>query len=209
MVTWADVDSAIESERQRRAKRVDTVTMAAALLILLCAIWLAWPTLSSLFSDKGVALAGFGAPMLLLFWGIILQDLALDDPAARSRIGASTTIAWPVLMVIGALGLEAELNGGLVGSILVMSVGWFCRAQSRTLLRGGFDVLRFRSILTGIGCASATTLLFSQSADYTEIISFIAPLIVLLSVVDTVYAWMVGDDQKVLRKAFKKRLDEL
>lgn len=70
MVTWADVDSAIESERQRRAKRVDTVTMAAALLILLCAIWLAWPTLSSLFSDKGVALAGFGAPMLLLFWGL-------------------------------------------------------------------------------------------------------------------------------------------
>ena len=35
MVTWADVDSAIESERQRRAKRVDTVTMAAALLILI------------------------------------------------------------------------------------------------------------------------------------------------------------------------------
>ena len=151
MVTWADVDSAIESERQRRAKRVDSVTMATALLILICAIWLAWPTLSDLFSDKGVSLAGFGAPMLLLFWGIILQDLALDDPAARSRIGASTTVAWPVLMVIGALGLEAELNGTTAGSVLVMAVGWFCRLQSRTLLRGGFDVLRFRSILTASG----------------------------------------------------------
>lgn len=209
MVTWADVDSAIESERQRRAKRVDSVTMATALLILICAIWLAWPTLSDLFSDKGVSLAGFGAPMLLLFWGIILQDLALDDPAARSRIGASTTVAWPVLMVIGALGLEAELNGTTVGSVLVMAVGWFCRLQSRTLLRGGFDVLRFRSILTGIGSASATILLFSQAADYTQVLSFIAPLVVLLSVVDTTYAWMVGDDQKILRKAFKKRLDAL
>ena len=97
-------------------------------------------------------MAGFGAPMLLLFWGIILQDLALDDPAARSRIGASTTVAWPVLMVIGALGLEADLNGtALSGVSLSWPLGGSAGVQSRTLLRGGFDVLRFRSILTGIG----------------------------------------------------------
>ncbi|HJM54944.1 MAG TPA: hypothetical protein QGI72_01715 [Poseidonia sp.] len=209
MVTWADVDSAIESERQRRIKHVDSMTMTTALLILGCAMWIAWPTLTDLFSDKGVVLSGFGAPMLLLFWGIILQDLALDDPAARSRVGASTSVSWPILMVLGALGLEATLSAATLGSCLILIVGWFCRNQSRSLLRGGFDVLRFRSILTAIGCASAIVLLFSQPIDYNQILSYIAPLVVIFSLVETLRSWVVGDDQKALRKTFKKRLDLL
>ena len=209
MDTWADVDSAIESERQRRIKRVDSVTMATALTILGCAMWIAWPTLTNLFSDKGVELSGFGAPMLLLFWGIILQDLALDNPAARTRVGASTSVSWPILMVLGALGLELQLSAITLGSGLIITVGWFCRHQSRTLLRGGFDVLRFRSILTAIGCISAIVLLFSQPLDYGQMTSYIPPCIVLLSLADTLQAWVVGDDQKELRKAFKKRLDVL
>ena len=137
------------------------MTLVTALVILVCAMWTAWPTLTDLFSDKGVELSGFGAPMLLLFWGIILQDLALDEPAARTRVGASTSVSWPILMVLGSLGLELKLSAVTLGSVLVLTVGWFCRHQSRSLLRGGFDVLRFRSILTAIGCISAVVLLFS------------------------------------------------
>ena len=185
------------------------MTLATALVILVCAMWTAWPTLTDLFSDKGVELSGFGAPMLLLFWGIILQDLALDEPAARTRVGASTSVSWPILMVLGSLGLELKLSAVTLGSVLILTVGWFCRHQSRSLLRGGFDVLRFRSILTAIGCISAVVLLFSQPADYTEMTSFIAPCVVLLSLADTLQAWVVGDDQKELRKSFKKRLDLL
>ena len=95
MVTWADADAAVEAERANRLKRVDTATLIASLLLLACAVWLAAPSLQSLIDGDGVVLTSFGAPLLLLIWGIFNQDLTLDDPSARSRVASATTVAWP------------------------------------------------------------------------------------------------------------------
>ena len=209
MVTWADADAAVATQRQLRVKRVESITTLTALLILACAIWLAWPSLDALISGRGVALSSFGAPTLLLVWGIILQDVALDDPSARSRIGATASIAWPVLGVLGALSLETTLNSGTIGGILIFFVAWICRRESRQYLRGSFGVLRFRAMMTGIGTASSSVFLFNQFDVITSGLTVLAPIIVLGALVDTIHTWVVGDDQKAMRKAFKRRLDEL
>ena len=86
MVTWADADAAVEAARAARIKRVETTTLISALSLLTCAVWLAWPSLKALVDGDGVVLTSFGAPLLLLVWGIFVQDLTLDDPAARSRL---------------------------------------------------------------------------------------------------------------------------
>ena len=60
-----------------------------------CVPWLAWPSIRGLSNGDGVVLASFGAPLLVLIWGIFVQDLTLDDGAARSRVASATSIAWP------------------------------------------------------------------------------------------------------------------
>ena len=65
MVTWADADAAVEAERAARIKRVENATLATALLLLSCAVWLAWPSVRGLLNGDGVVLTAFGAPLLL------------------------------------------------------------------------------------------------------------------------------------------------
>jgi len=114
MVTWADTDSAIEAERARRERSVESMTMMTALLMLASAAWLAWPSIDDLMSGRSVDLTSFGAPLLLLLWGIFLQDLAVDAPSARSRLGAAASVAWPVLAVLSITGLNSTDAVGLV-----------------------------------------------------------------------------------------------
>ena len=76
-------------------------------------------------------------------------------------------------------------------------------------MRGNFGVLRYRAVLTGIGSASAVALTLTQSESLASLSGGSAGLVSLFAVVDTVYTWTVGDDQKAERKRFKKRLDGL
>ena len=66
MVTWADADAAVEAERTLRIKRVENATLITALTLLLCAVWLAWPSLRGLMNGDGVVLTSFGAPLVVL-----------------------------------------------------------------------------------------------------------------------------------------------
>jgi len=209
MVTWADTDSAIQAERLLRTKRVESMAMYTAFAILGCAVWLAWPTLKSMMQGDGVVLANFGPPFALILWGIFLQDLVLDDPSARTRLGSSTALAWPVLLVIGALGIDTDSNQALAGSLLVLFTALVARNMAVTTLRGHFGVLRFRAILTGIGSASALALVVTQVDSFATLPGGLAAALAALACGDTVYSWSVGDDQKVERKAFQRRLDRL
>jgi hypothetical protein len=76
-------------------------------------------------------------------------------------------------------------------------------------MRGHFGVLRYRAILTGIGSLSAIALTLSNGGSFTTLPVALAGFVCLLAIVDTVYSWTVGDDQKAERKAFRKRLDQL
>ena len=62
MVTWADADAAVEAERARRTKRVENMTLMTALSLLLCAVWLAWPSLRGLMNGDGVVLTSLERP---------------------------------------------------------------------------------------------------------------------------------------------------
>ena len=209
MVTWADADAAVEAERSRRIKRVENMTLITALTLLLCAVWLAWPSLRSLINGDGVLLTSFGAPLVLLIWGIFIQDLTLDDATARARVASASTVAWPLLICLGALGLDQTISNTTGGSLLIMLAGITCRQWSHRTMRGHFGVLRYRAILTGIGCLSAIALTLSNGGSFTTLPVALAGFVCVLAIVDTVYSWTVGDDQKAERKAFRKRLDQL
>jgi hypothetical protein len=209
MVTWADADAAVEAERARRTKRVENMTLMTALSLLLCAVWLAWPSLRGLMNGDGVVLTGFGAPLVLLIWGIFIQDLTLDDAAARARVASASTVAWPLLICLGALGLDSTFSATAAGSLLIMFAGTACRQWSHRTMRGHFGVLRYRAILTGIGSLSAIALTLSHGGSFTTLPVALAGFVCVFAVLDTVYSWTVGDDQKAERKAFRKRLDQL
>ena len=208
MVTWADADAAVEAERAQRVKRVENATLLTALSLLVCAIWLAWPSIKGLMGGDGVVLTSFGPPLVLLIWGIFVQDLTLDDAVARSRVASATSIAWPILLCLGALGFEGN-RYQVAGSALILFAGLMCRQLSIRTMRGNFGVLRYRAVLTGIGSASAVALTLTQSESLASLSGGSAGLVSLFAVVDTVYTWTVGDDQKAERKRFKKRLDGL
>ena len=208
MVTWADADAAVEAERAQRVKRVENATLFTALSLLVCAVWLAWPSIKGLMEGDGVVLTSFGPPLVLLIWGIFVQDLTLDDAVARSRVASATSIAWPILLCLGALGLEGN-RYQLAGGALILFAGLMCRQLSIRTMRGNFGVLRYRAVLTGIGSASAVALTLTQSESLASLSGGAAGLVSLFAVVDTVYTWTVGDDQKAERKRFKKRLDGL
>ncbi len=209
MVSWADADAAVEAERSRRIKRVETITLTTALTLLLCAVWLAWPSLRSLMNGDGVVLTNFGPPLVLLIWGIFVQDLTLDDATARARVASAATVAWPMLLCLGALGFEQNLSAITLGSVLVMFAGVMCRQWSHRTMRGNFGVLRYRAILTGIGSLSAVALTLTNGGAFTTLPGTIAGLVCVVAVIDTVYSWTTGDDQKAERKHFRKRLDHL
>ena len=208
MVTWADADAAVEAERAQRVKRVENATLLTALSLLVCALWLAWPSIKGLMGGDGVVLTSFGPPLVLLIWGIFVQDLTLDDAVARSRVASATSIGWPILLCLGALGLEGN-RYQVAGSALILFAGLMCRQLSIRTMRGNFGVLRYRAVLTGIGSASAVALTLTQSESLASLSGGSAGLVSLFAVVDTVYTWTVGDDQKAERKRFKKRLDGL
>ena len=208
MVTWADADAAVEAERALRIKRVENATLVSALTLLLCAVWLAWPSIRGLSNGDGVVLASFGAPLLVLIWGIFVQDLTLDDGAARSRVASATSVAWPLLMCLGALGFEGDVPA-MAGSGLVLLSGFLCRQLSHRTMRGNFGVLRYRAILTGIGTLSALALTLTAGETLTEPPMMLALGISAFAMADTAYTWTVGDDQKAERKRFRQRLDRL
>ena len=208
MVTWADADAAVEAERAQRVKRVENTTMLTALSLLVCAVWLAWPSVQGLMAGDGVVLTSFGAPLVLLVWGIFVQDLTLDDAVARSRVASATSVAWPVLLCLGALGLDGN-RSQIAGCVLILFSGITCRQLSHRTMRGNFGVLRYRAVLTGIGSASAVALTLTQSETLVSLSGGTAAFVSLFAVLETVYTWTVGDDQKAERKRFKKRLDAL
>ncbi|MDA8594151.1 MerC domain-containing protein [Euryarchaeota archaeon] len=204
---WADVDAAIDAARQSRKQSIERLTTASSLVILSGAVWLMWPNLqSALKGDEGL-LEGLGYPLLIIAYGLILQDSVLDDAKARTRIGSFACIAWPVLLILAAKHLNFEDYAALIGSGLLVVVAYACFQTSANVLQGGLDVLRWRAIMTGLGGVAAFSL-FVGNIPESMTYEWLASLTALGSaVVVTGYIWFVGDEQRGQRKIFTKRLD--
>ena len=160
---WRDVDEAIKAERLLRVQRIERLSTICALFCLSGAIWLAWPVLKDAFVGDASLLTGLGMPVLVLLWGIVIQDLILDDPRARTRIGAATSIVWPVLLMF-ALRAYSSNTVDLVATILFASLGIAMYQSSANTLRGGIDVMRFRAMMTSIGALTVLGMLVGDRA---------------------------------------------
>ena len=208
---WGDVDEAIKAERLLRVQRIERLSTICALFCLSGAIWLAWPVLKDAFVGDASLLTGLGMPVLVLLWGIVIQDLILDDPRARTRIGAATSIVWPVLLMF-ALRAYSSSASDIVATILFASLGFALYQSSANTLRGGIDVMRFRAMMTSIGALTVVGMLVGDRAGETwidEPQDWAHPLLSLLVVGHVFYLWFIGDDMREERKAFRQELDAI
>ena len=204
---WADVDAAITAARKSRQQRLDRLTSSSALLVLTGAVWLMWPSLQSAVKGDSGLFEGLGYPLLIIAYGLILQDSVLDDAKARTRIGSFASIAWPVFLILASKHLNPDEYSSLVGSGFILLVAYACFQTSNSILRGGLDVMRWRAIMTGLGAIAAFSL-FIGDVPETNSYEWLASLSSLgAASIATGYIWFVGDDQRVERKAFAKRLD--
>jgi hypothetical protein len=172
---------------------------------------LAWPVLKDAFVGDASLLTGLGMPVLVLLWGIVIQDLILDDPRARTRIGAATSIVWPVLLMF-ALRAYSSSTVDIVATILFASLGFVMYQSSANTLRGGIDVMRFRAMMTSIGALTVVGMLVGDRAGETWIVEpqdWAHPLLGLFLVGHVVYLWFIGDDMREERKAFRQELDAI
>jgi len=204
---WADVDAALVAAQQSRLQRVERLTSGSALLILSGAVWLMWPSLQSAVKGDSGLLEGLGYPLLIIAYGLVMQDLALNEAKARTRIGSFTCIAWPVLLIIASKHLNFDNPASVLGSGFIALAAYACYQASSKVLRGGLDVMRWRAIMTGLGAVAAFSLFIGEIPE-TNSYEWLASLssLALASIV-TVFIWFVGDDLRVERKAFAKRLD--
>ena len=211
IMLWGDVDEAIKAERLLRIQRIERLSTICALFCLSGAVWLAWPVLKDAFAGDASLLSGLGMPVLVLLWGIVIQDLILDDPRARTRIGAASSIIWPVLLMFSIRAFSMDLSS-LLAALLFAGLGLAMYRSSAQTLRGGIDVLRFRAMMTGIGGLTVLGMLIGDRADQTwvdDMGDWGHPLLSILVLGHVAYLWFAGDDMREERKMFRKELDSI
>ena len=77
MDAWADVESAIRAAIKQRKARLERLVGASSVIILLGAIWLVWPNLAAAAKGEAGLLNGLGMPIIVLIWGLLVQDIGL------------------------------------------------------------------------------------------------------------------------------------
>ena len=179
MDEWADVEGAIKAAIKQRQKRLETLTGISAMLILSSAIWLIWPNLTSAIKGESGLFSVLGLPLLVLVWGLMVQDIGLSDPRSRTRVGATASIAWPVLLIIAAQNFALDTNSETIGAVMIGIVAFSCLYSSKFILTGGLDVLRFRSVMTGVGSLAAFSL-FVGDVPETSSLSWYANISVIV-----------------------------
>ncbi|MEC8258414.1 MAG: hypothetical protein VXZ94_04415 [Candidatus Thermoplasmatota archaeon] len=209
MDAWSDVDGAIQAAIKQRNANLERLVTTSSLLILTGAIWLVWPNLSAAANGESGLLTGLGMPILILIWGLLVQDVGTTNPISRTRIGASSTIAWPILLLISARKFDDYSNVELAGPILVIVAGLACFSYSRSVLVGGLDVQRFRALMTGVGFIAAFSIFIGNIPSPYGLAWISCITVLTIAAWSAVYIWVAGDEQKDLRKQFRKRLDSL
>ena len=209
MDAWSDVEGAIQAAIKQRTDRLEKLVATSSMLILLGAIWLVWPTLSAAAKGEGGLLTGLGMPIIILIWGLLVQDIGLTNPSARTRVGASATIAWPVLLMIASKEVTSISEITVTGPVLVTVAASSCFFYSRAVLKGGLDVQRFRSLMTGVGFVAAFSIFVGDIPEPSSTTWLTSVTVLGVTAILTIHIWVSGDEHKGLRREFSKRLDRL
>ena len=202
---FVNLEDAVKAEEKSRLDGIEKLAGASAFTLLIAATWLAWPALQSAM-EGGPLITGLGYPLIILAWGIFVQDLGVLDKKGRSRVGAAATISWLPISVIAI----SQLEGGtsqMVGMGLLLLVSLALFRVSRTILQGGLAVMKFRALMGLLGCVLAGSLL--STSDFDNNSSFVQIAFCGIGIVLTGADWFGNDDQREMRKVFDTRLNSL
>lgn len=202
---FVELDEAIKSESESRVDKVEKLAGFSALVLLGAAFWLAWPTLKSGMAGSSLNSELIYA-LIIIAWGVFVQDLGLMDEKSRSRIGIIATVAWLPLAIVALSFFEGNVSE-LIGMAILLIVSYALFTTSRTILQGDFAVMKFRSIMGTLGfvlsASLLTTVSFDDTSAYLQTGTCAVGLLLVLS------DWFGNDEQRGLRKKFDSRLNIL
>ena len=202
---FVDLQEAVDAEIKHRLDKIEKLSSFSAFAMLGAATWLAWPALQSAMAG-GPLITGLGYSLIVLFWGIFVQDLGILSGSGLSRVGAATTIAWLPLLIIGFSQIEGT-NSEIAGSVIIIAIGFALLKISRTILSGDIAVMKFRAIMGFLGCVLAGSLLATAE---TSTISFQIQIGTIgLGLLIVGLDWFGKDENRGLRKEFDVRLNKL
>ncbi len=202
----AGVESRLEAEQLQRQRRLDQLATVVALLLLSATFWLAWPDIESSFTGERSVLQSLGAPLIVLAWALVMQDLPRMNASARSRIGAAATVAWLPLALMGTWTLESETTEMIGGVILILVAGALYKV-SRNMLTGLPVTVRYRGVMGAVGCVLAFSLVVASSTRAPEI--YLSMTLIVGGVALSWMDWNGADEDRTLRKEFRRRLDRM
>ena len=199
------LDEAVAAEFELRLDRIERLGGFSAMTLLIAATWLAWPTLISAMND-GSLFDGIGYSLIILAWGLIVQDLGIQDGVSRSRIGAAISIAWLPIAIISIPSVNGSIDE-IIGFLILIITSLILFKTSRVILEGGLEVSRFRSVMGFLGVVLAISIVGAdlQQGYVLWIQMALCCGAFLLVVVD----WLGNDAERGSRKDFDKRLNAI
>lgn len=202
---FVDLEEAIKSESKSRLDKVEKLAGLSALVLLSAAVWLAWPTLKSGMAGNSLN-SDLMYALIIIAWGVFVQDLGIMDKKSRSRIGIIATVAWLPLAVVALSHFEGKISE-LIGMSILLIVSYALFATSREILQGDVAVMKFRSVMGVLGFVLSASLLATVDFDYTS--AYLQTGICAIGLLLVLRDWFGNDDQRGLRKQFDSRLNKL
>ena len=202
---FVDLEEAIKAESKSRLDKVEKLAGLSALVLLSAAVWLAWPTLKSGIAGNSLN-SDLMYALIIIAWGVFVQDLGIMDKKSRSRIGIIATVAWLPLAVVALSNFEGGISE-LIGMSILLIVSYALFATSRDILQGDVAVMKFRSVMGVLGFVLSASLLTTVSFDDTS--SYLQSGVCAVGLLLVLSDWFGNDDQRGLRKQFDARLNKL
>ena len=202
---FVDLEEAIKAESKSRLDRVEKLAVISAMALLGAAVWLAWPTLGSGMGGETIT-SDIMYAMIIIAWGVFVQDLGILDKKSRSRIGIISTIGWLPLAVVALSELDSNLSGK-VGMVILLITSYALFSTSRSILQGDIAVMKFRALMSFMGLVLAGSLL--STIDFSNNSSFIQVGVCAVGFALFLADWFSKDEHRGLRKKFDRRLNAI
>lgn len=210
MDTWADVDAAFEAVMDQRKKRQDNLTIISTILIFSSTIWLIAPSIQPALQGKGGLIQALGLPLIVIIWALQVDEYVNGDAKGNTRAASAATIAWAPLLWIGLSPLvTSQTPENILAALILVAISYVCFSYSNAVLRGALNVLRYKAIMQFLGIAATASLYLPEQYQITTSGGILGASILLLATIHLIYTWTNGDEDRSLRREFRKRLDEV
>lgn len=210
MDTWADVDAAFDAVMDQRKKRQDNLTMISTVLIFASTIWLIAPSIQPALQGKGGLIQALGLPLIVIIWALQVDEYVNGDAKGNTRAASAATIAWAPLLWIGLSPVVTNQSPeNILAAIILMVIAYVCFSYSNSVLKGALNVLRYKAIMQFLGVAAMASLYLPNQYQITTASGLLGASILLLAVIHLIYTWTNGDEDRSIRREFRKRLDDV